>query len=408
MTEQLIAASLPPYSFEQLNALYGDTKPNVQFEPISLAEGEPTITPSPEILEVLQQKPDTGLNRYPTQGGNKQLREAIASALERRCHLPANAIDANRSVLPVSGTREAVFSLIQTLLLGKSPQSRIVFANPFYPIYQGASLMTQHQSMPVLESELAQGLPSFTPEELRQIGLVVLCSPHNPTGNTLDADSYQRLLQLADDYDFYVVNDECYLDIYQDDQQPPLSLLEYCWQSGRTDFDRCLVLHSLSKRSGLAGLRSGAVIGDGKLLDVYAKYRTYHGVTMAEPVQRASIHAWNDDDWVEHNRQHYRTNIEQFISTLHSELQPLAPTPPGSFYIWFKLPGNSNNLDDKDFALLLWQDFSLRVLPGSLMGLTDASGSNPGTGFIRCAMVPTAQQSQEAAQRINLWYERYH
>lgn len=386
-------ARLQPYPFEKLRQLCSAVSPAPTFREIRLSIGEPQHATPALIQRALADNLDT-LAVYPTTQGSEALRHAIAAWASRRYALPT--LDANTQVLPVNGTREALFALAQTVIDRTRPGAKVVCPNPFYQIYEGAALLAGAQ--PVFLNTLPQtGFVmdwSALPESVwRDVQLVYVCSPANPTGHVLSLESWRELFTLADRHGFVIAADECYSEIYSDEAAPPLGALSAAMQLGRSDYRQLVVFSSLSKRSNVPGLRSGFVAGDAAILKKFLLYRTYHGGAMSPAVQAASIAAWNDEAHVRDNRRLYAEKFAA-VTPLIAQHLPCA-IPDAGFYLWAKTP-----IADTEFALRLLQEKNVAVLPGSYLGRV-ADGINPGENFIRIALVPSLEDCLEAAQRIN-------
>ncbi len=387
-------ARLHAYPFERLRALLADATAPAQLAPISLSIGEPRHAPPAFVIEALTQHL-AQLDSYPTTRGLPALRAAMAGALQRRCLPGCNVrIDPETMVLPVTGTREALFALVQAVV---DPRQDAVVAmpNPGYQIYEGAALLAGAEPY-YLNTTAANGyrpdLDAVGTDIWRRCQLLFLCSPGNPTGAVLPLDYLRHALELAQRHDFIVAADECYADLYLDEARPSPSLLQAAFQSGNDLFRRCIVFHSLSKRSSLPGLRSGLVAGDPALIERFLLYRTYHGCAMPLPTQLASTLAWNDDAHVRVNRLLYQQKFDRVLPLL----EPVLPLqrPEGAFYLWAAVPG-----DDTEFVRWLYQQTNLTLLPGSFMARA-AHGENPGAGHVRISLVPELAQCIEAAQRL--------
>jgi len=384
---------LYPYPFQRLSQLKANVEAPSHLDPISLSIGEPKH-PAPDFVKQALKHSLDDLARYPTTRGTQELRGAIADWLVERFSL--HAIDKETQVLPVAGTREALFAFTQAVIDKSGTEKPLVVCpNPFYQIYEGAALLAG-ADMHYLNCEAQTGfIPDLNavPAEIwKKCQLLQLCSPGNPSGATLSLNDYKLALELADKYNFVVSNDECYSEIYSDEDNPPLGLLAACKQLGRDDYKRCVVFHSLSKRSNLPGLRSGFVAGDQALIADFFNYRTYHGCALSLPVQQASIAAWQDETHVIENRQLYR---EKF-SAVTAILKPVLPVtiPEGSFYLWPETP-----IDDIQFSQDLFASENLTVLPGQFLSRTTEYG-NPGSRRIRMALVAPIAECIEAAERL--------
>jgi len=386
---------LQPYPFEKLKQMKQGIEPNADLKPILLSVGEPKHA-APDFAKKALIDSIDGLANYPSTKGITLLRETIAQWLTQRFNLPANSIDADTNVLPVAGTREALFAFTQALInSSQTAKPLVVCPNPCYQIYEGAALLAGADTYYLncmAEDNFVPDLDAVPEQIWQRCQLLQLCAPGNPTGATLSLQYYQKALALADKYDFVVSNDECYSEIYSDEQQPPLGLLEACQQLGRNKFERCIVFHSLSKRSNLPGLRSGFVAGDRQLLDNFFRYRTYHGCALSLPVQQASVAAWSDEDHVVANRQLYREKFDAVTAILENVLQ--FNVPSAGFYLWPQTP-----IDDIAFARDLYATENLTVLPGQFLSRQTPRG-NPGENRIRLALVASLEECIEAAERI--------
>lgn len=385
---------LQPYPFERLRQLTRDITPNPALRPISLGLGEPRH-PTPALIEEALTSSLKGLSSYPATAGDPQLREAAAGWLQRRYGV---AVDAATQVLPVNGSREALFSLAQSVIDPTRPGATVVCPNPFYQIYEGAALLSGAE-VAFANSDPAR---NFAPDWSQideatwaRTQLVYVCSPGNPTGAVMPLDEWRTLFELSDRHGFVIASDECYSEIYFRDE-PPLGGLQAAKALGRDDFRRLVMLTSLSKRSNVPGMRSGFVAGDAEVMKQFLLYRTYHGSAMSPVVQSASIAAWNDEDHVVANRELYRTKFAQVTPVLQQVMD--VALPDASFYLWAGVPAAFNG-DDVAFARGLLAQYNVAVLPGSLLARS-AHGSNPGAGRVRLALVAEVAECLEAAQRI--------
>ncbi len=384
---------LQPYPFERLARLNAGVKPPADLEPIALSIGEPKH-PTPGFITEAVITHLHGLSNYPTTRGTPALRTAIAAWLGRRFALPGGSIDPERHVLPVNGTREALFAFAQSVV-DRTADAVVLMPNPFYQIYEGAALLAGAEPVFMNTTAATGFLPDLDgiPEAVwSRCQLVYICTPANPTGAVMDMASLQQLIQLADRHDFTIAADECYSEIYLDESAPPPGLLQAAAAMGRNDFSRCMVFHSLSKRSNAPGLRSGFVAGDARLIEAFLRYRTYHGCAMPPATQAASISAWEDEAHVTANRALYREKFSAVLGILAAQLD--VQQPPAGFYLWPATP-----IDDCEFARGLLEQQNVRVLPGSYLSRT-AAGINPGSGHIRMALVAPLEDCIEAAQRI--------
>jgi N-succinyldiaminopimelate aminotransferase len=383
---------LQPYPFERLRALFAGVVPDPAFTPINLSIGEPRHPTPPLIVDALVAGLGT-LSNYPTTIGAPALREAIAAWLVRR-HVLA-ALDPATAVLPVLGSREALFAFAQTVVDGSRAGATVVMPNPFYQIYEGAALLAGAEPYCV-NADPARGFaPDWdaVPDAVwARTQLLYVCSPDNPTGRVTPAEEWRRLFALSDRYGFVIASDECYSEIYCDEDRPPLGALAAARAGGRDGFPRLVVFGSLSKRSNAPGLRSGYVAGDTSLIAAFLRYRTYHGSAMSGVVAAASIAAWNDEAHVRANRRAYAA---KFVA-LQPRLAPVlpCPMPEASFYLWARTDG-----DDAAFARRLLAEKNVTVLPGSYFA-RDAHGVNPGSGYVRIALVAPLAECAEAVDRI--------
>ncbi|TWI55481.1 succinyldiaminopimelate aminotransferase [Pseudomonas duriflava] len=390
---------LQPYPFEKLRVLLGSVQPPADKTPIALSIGEPKHPSPPFVAEALTAHLDQ-LAVYPTTAGLPALREAITAWCERRFRVPIGWMDATMHALPVTGTREALFSFTQAVL-NRQPEALVVSPNPFYQIYEGATLLAGAEPyyLPCLpEHGFNPDFDAVPTEIWERCQLLFLCSPGNPTGALLPLKTLKTLIALADQHDFVIAADECYSELYFDEANPPAGLLTACAELGRKDFARCVVFHSLSKRSNLPGLRSGFVAGDAQILKRFLLYRTYHGCAMPIHVQHASIAAWNDEAHVRANRVLYREKFDAVLNTLGDVLD--VERPDGGFYLWAKTP-----VDDETFTRELYAHEHVTVVPGSYLSRTVA-GVNPGAHRVRMALVAPLSECVEAAERIRAFCTR--
>lgn len=396
---------LHPYPFEKLAQLKQGVEPPHDKTAITLSIGEPTH-PTPHFIQEALLTHAQGLGVYPTTKGILELRLAIAQWLAKRFQIPIHHINPDSQLLPVNGTREALFSLAQCVIDATSAQPLVLMPNPFYQIYEGAALLAGAEPYFLNTTEETGFLPDFdsVPEAVWQrCQLLYICSPGNPSGAVLTDADYAKLLQLAEQYDFIIASDECYSELYDNENSPPAGLLQTAYRLGNTTFKRCVVFHSLSKRSNAPGLRSGFVAGDANILQAYFQYRTYHGCAMPLPTQHASIKAWQDEHHVIENRQLYREKFAAFISIL-AEVCPITQ-PPAGFYVWLKIPDALSGLSDLMFAQQLFAHEHLTVLPGSFLS-REFNGINPGAGYVRIALVAPLDECIKSAHRIKNFFNR--
>ena len=384
---------LQPYPFEKLNALKAGTTPPSK-SPIALSIGEPKHATPDLIAAALQEHLDAGLATYPLTKGIPALRGAICDWLTERFDLPSGSLDPERHALPVNGTREALFAFAQAVVDHAAP-GLVVSPNPFYQIYEGAALLAGARPHFVAcspETGYLQDFDAVGAETWERCQLLYLCSPGNPTGAVIPQSTLQRLIGLAERHDFVIASDECYSEIYFDETNPPVGLLQAAASMGNTAYRRCVVFHSLSKRSNAPGLRSGFVAGDADLLAGFLRYRTYHGCAMPVQHQYASIAAWQDERHVRENRRQYREKFDAVLATLDGCLD--VARPDAGFYLWPRTP-----ISDEDFARGLFEQQHVTVLPGRYLS-RDVDGFNPGAGHVRMALVATGEECIEAARRI--------
>ena len=384
---------LHPYPFEKLAELKHGIIPPESKSPIVLSIGEPAHV-TPPLIEQALLSHIKGLSNYPTTKGIIELRQSISDWLVKRFNIPSESINPETQVLPVSGTREALFSIAQCLV-DATLKPVVIMPNPFYQIYEGAALLADAETYFLNTLAADNYLPDFdaVPESIWQrCQLIYICSPGNPSGAVMARADHEKLLLLAEKYNFVIASDECYSELYDDESNPPLGLLESSYNMGNTAFKRCVVFHSLSKRSNAPGLRSGFVAGDADILGQYFKYRTYQGCAMPLPTQQASIKAWQDEVHVIENRRLYREKFAAFIEIL-SEVCEINK-PPAGFYVWLKTP-----IADTDFAQQLFAQENITVLPGSYLS-REFSGLNPGINHVRIALVAPLEDCITAAHRI--------
>jgi N-succinyldiaminopimelate aminotransferase len=389
---------LQPYPFERLRALLGATKPPASLRPISLGLGEPQH-PTPALVKEALAANLGALAKYPVTQGLPELRTAISEWLARRHGIPAP--DVAKQVIPVNGSREALFSIAQAALDPDERDALVVLPNPFYQIYEGSTLLAGARPY-FVNAIAANGLrPDFdvlTDAVLKRVRLMYVCSPSNPHGRVMTLDDWKKVFELSDRHGFVVVSDECYSEIYFDEARPPLGALAAARKLGRDTYPRLVVLGSLSKRSSAPGLRSGYAAGDAEVIAKYLQYRTYFGSTMSNATQMASIAAWKDEAHVIESRRLYREKFAAFYERVNPVL-PLA-MPDAGFYFWANVGG-----DDAAFARELFAETHITVLPGSYIA-REAHGANPGRGFVRMALVSTVEDAIEAADRMHRFLAR--
>ncbi|HET7921702.1 MAG TPA: succinyldiaminopimelate transaminase [Gammaproteobacteria bacterium] len=390
---------LLPYPFERLARLKQGVTPPAGLAHISLSIGEPKHAPPQLALDALTAALRTGLGAYPVAKGLPDLREAVASWLTRRFGLKSARVDPERHVLPVNGTREGLFAFVQAVI-DRSRQPLVLMPNPFYQIYEGGAFLAGAQPWFMDTLEENGFLPDLdvVPEDVwRRCQLLFICTPGNPTGALMDTAYLKRVIELADRHDFIVASDECYSEIYLDEDAPPPGLLQACEEMGRDDFRRCVVFHSLSKRSSVPGLRSGFVAGDAALMAKFLQYRTYHGCAVPNHVQLASIATWNDEQHVMRNRALYSEKFEAAMRIIGPVMD--VKCPPAAFYLWPRTP-----IDDETFARELFAQQHVTVVPGSYLSRDSVQG-NPGRNRIRISLVAPVAECSEAMQRLRHFVE---
>lgn len=397
-------AELQAYPFERLATLKAGVVSPAHLAHIPLSIGEPKHAPPDFVLQVLRDSL-AGLGQYPSTVGLPELRAACARWLERRFNLGANRVGLE-AVLPVNGTREALFAFAQAVIdptrRATADRPLVAMPNPFYQIYEGAALLagaTPYFFETPTDNGFLPDLDAIPAAVWDRVQLLYLCSPGNPGGAVMSIDQLRRAIELADKHDFIIASDECYAELYADEANPPPSLLNAALAAGHANFERCVVFHSLSKRSSLPGLRSGFVAGDPSVLRDFLLYRTYHGCAMPVPTQLASIAAWNDDEHVKANRALYREKYARVLPILSPHLE--VTQPAGGFYLWPNVGS-----DDAAFTRELFARQNVTVVPGSYLarttrhGLIDSSGSNPGAGRVRISLVANIDDCVTAAGRI--------
>jgi N-succinyldiaminopimelate aminotransferase len=390
-------SQLQPYPFEKLRQLFAGVAPPAGLSEIKLSIGEPQHA-TPDLIKSALAEHLGGMANYPTTQGCDALRQAISAWIGRRYAIAAP--DAATQVLPVNGSREALFSFAQTVIDGSRPGALVLCPNPFYQIYEGAAYLAGAQPAflnMLPENAFVIDFDSIADDTWQRVQLIYVCSPANPTGKVMDLGAWQRLFELSDRYNFVIASDECYSEIYCDESAAPLGALEAAVKLGRDDFRNLVMFSSLSKRSNVPGMRSGFVAGDAQLMRKFLLYRTYHGSAMNPAVQAASIAAWNDEDHVRENRRLYREKFARITPSISRHLD--TAMPDAGFYLWASV-AKFSAFDDTQFARELLRQCNVIVLPGSYLA-RDAGGINPGAGFIRIALVAGLDECVEAAQRLS-------
>ena len=385
--------TLQPYPFEKLRALIAHVAPSAAHKPISFGIGEPKH-PTPQLIKDSIVASLGGLASYPATAGGEPLRQSIATWLRKRY---AVEIDPLTEILPVAGSREALFALAQTIVDSSQADAVVLCPNPFYQIYEGAALLagaTPHFANSDPARNFACDYSTITDEVWARTQLLYVCSPGNPTGAVLTLDDWRELFALSDRYGFVIVSDECYSEIYFDEGAPPLGGLDAARLLGR-DWTRLVIVSSLSKRSNVPGMRSGFVAGDAALMKRFLLYRTYHGCALSPVTQSASIAAWGDEGHVVENRALYAEKFRTVTPMLARVLD--VKLPDAAFYLWVDI--RRSGLSDEGFASRLYAEYNVTVLPGSYLA-REAHGTNPGSGFVRIALVASVAECVEGAQRI--------
>lgn len=383
---------LQPYPFQRLKDLFADVTPNQQYQPINLSIGEPKHD-TPSIIQESLSNHIEGLAKYPATIGSIALRETIAKWLCQRYKLPA--VNPATEVIPVNGSREALFALAQAVIDTNKPNPVVISPNPFYQIYEGAALLagaTPYFLNTTFGNAHTMQFETVPSDVLARTQLVYVCSPGNPSGKVMTIDDWSTLFALADQYNFIIAADECYSEIYFEEGNAPLGALQAAQQLGRSN-KNLVVFSSLSKRSNVPGMRSGFVAGDAAVISKFLLYRTYHGCAMNPAIQAASVTAWDDETHVIENRRLYNEKFCR-ITPMLKTIWPKVEMPDAAFYLWI-----NTEQDDQHLAKKMYQAFNITVLPGSFLA-RDAHGENPGKGFIRMALVASIEECIEAVQRI--------
>lgn len=388
---------LQPYPFQKLAALFRDVQPNAALRPISLSIGEPKHA-TPQFIKDALIANLNGLANYPTTAGSDLLRSTIANWIAVRFDVPVP--DAKTQVLPVNGSREALFAFAQAVIDRSKNNPAVVCPNPFYQIYEGAAFLagaTPYFLNTLPEDHFALNFTQLPEAVWQRTQLIYVCSPGNPSGSVMPLSEWKTLFEMSDRYGFVIASDECYSEIYFETK--PLGALQAAQQLGRSDYKNLVVFSSLSKRSNVPGMRSGFVAGDAEVIAKFALYRTYHGSAMNPAIQSASIAAWNDEAHVAENRRLYAEKFTKVVAIL----KPVLPVvlPDAGFYLWIRTP-----IADADFAQQLYRDCNVTILPGSYLARS-TNGMNPGENFVRLALVANTEETLEAAQRIAQFAARF-
>lgn len=388
-----LMARLHPYPFEKLKDLTANLTP-ANLPAVAWSIGEPKHA-APDFLQPTLARHLGGFSNYPTTTGLPELRLAISQWCNQRFQLGEHGLDADKHLLPVTGTREALFAIVQALFDASSSKREIWMPNPFYQIYEGATLLAggEPRYLPCLaENDYQPDYEALSDADWDNCQMLFLCTPGNPSGTPLTLEQLTRLVKKARAHKVLLISDECYSELYRDEDHPPAGLLQACARVSPGDYSQCLVFHSLSKRSNLPGLRSGFVAGDDTLIAEFLRYRTYHGCAMPIPHQHVSIAAWQDEQHVATNRRLYNQKYEAVSSILGDKI-PIR-VPAASFYLWPNL-----ERDDEQVAMEWLTKANIRVLPGQYLGRT-IEGMNPGYGHVRIALVAELEACIDAAERL--------
>jgi N-succinyldiaminopimelate aminotransferase len=382
---------LQPYPFQRLRELFSGITPNPAYSAINLSIGEPKHA-TPQLIKDALTQNLSGLATYPTTIGSLALREAISAWIARRYNIAAP--NPEHAILPVNGSREALFAFAQVVIDGSKSNPIVISPNPFYQIYEGAAFLAGARpyflnTSP--ENNHAMDFASVPADILKRTQLVYVCSPGNPSGKVMSLEQWRELFALSDKYGFVIAADECYSEIYFDEKTPPLGALQAASLLGRIHTN-LIIFGSLSKRSNVPGMRSGFVAGDEKIIEAFTLYRTYHGCAMSPTVQAASIAAWNDEAHVIENRRLYAQKFNAVTPMLAEKFE--VEMPDAAFYLWAK-----SQESDTELAKKLYRDLNITVLPGSFLA-REAHGTNPGENFIRMALVASFDECVEAANRM--------
>jgi N-succinyldiaminopimelate aminotransferase len=394
-------ANLNDFTFTRLARLLAGVTPPAGLKPINLSIGEPKH-PTPQFIRDALANNTIGLAQYPPTKGSPELRVAIANWIKRRFKL--NALDPETQVLPVIGTKEAIYSLTQLVVDPTKPSPTILVPNPFYMVYEGAAMLCGAQPYYVnFDATLGEYAWDKVPESVWQnVQMLIVCSPDNPTGRITSRARWQKLFELSDRYDFVILADECYSEIYFDEAKPPHGALEVANELGRTDFKNIIAMGSLSKRSNAPGLRSGFVAGDKQIIAKFLHLRSFNGSAMSATVSAASVVAWNDETHVAANRAEYAKKFRELTPLMQK--YTAIEMPEAAFYWWLPIPKQFGD-DDEAFTRLLFEKTAVTVIPGSYLSRAANDATNPGKGFVRLALVSQEQECREAVLRITSFFD---
>ncbi len=387
---------LEPYPFQKLAALTKAIQPPAK-PLVNMAIGEPRDHP-PEVVTASICKGLAALATYPSTRGERPVRQAITDWLARRYRLAPQLLDPDRHVLPVSGSREALFSVVQTQIDARGGRPLVLMPNPFYQIYEGAARLAGAEPYYVntdAANDYRMDFAAIPASVWARTQLVFICSPSNPTGQVMREQDYALILERSREYGFLIAADECYAELYDDETAPPVGLLQAAANLGVRDFARCIVFHSLSKRSSVPGLRGGFVAGDADFLQNYFTLRTYYGSAPSMLAQNALIAALADEEHVRASRARYRRKFDDALAILGAR----ARRPAGGFYLWLATQG-----DDERFAAGLYAAEHVLTLPGRYLS-RPTPGGDPGAGYVRIALVGSEAECHEGVLRLRAYMD---
>ncbi|WP_417326234.1 succinyldiaminopimelate transaminase [Halarcobacter sp.] len=365
------------YPFEKLNELLKDITPNDNYELSALTIGEPKFE-TPKFIQDELKNTTSFLQKYPASAGLPELKEAMLTFVKNRFNVELQMSE----IIPTFGTREVLFNFPQFALFDKKDPV-IAFTNPFYQIYEGAAIASRAEIIHIDLTKENNFKATLSDEELKRCDLVILNYPNNPTSAEMTKEELGEWVKKALEFDFILVNDECYSEIYFDENDKPVSLLEASVEVGNSSFKNVLVMNSISKRSSAPGLRSGFIAGDKEILEEYMKYRTYVGCASPVPLQKTAALAWSETSHVDGFRKIYKRNFE-----LAQEILGIKP-PQATFYIWLEVE------DELEFTKNLFKEKHIKVLPGSFLGRNGI-----GKGYVRIALVENEEKTKEVLKRL--------
>ena len=372
------------YPFEKLNELLKDIKPVSDYELSSLTIGEPQFS-TPQFIQDELKNSSKLLNKYPKSSGEVYLKDSMISFVKKRFKVDISA----NQIIPTFGTREVLFNFPQFALFDKQNPT-MAFPNPFYQIYEGAAIASRAKIIHMDLTKQNNFLAALTKEQMSECDLVILNYPNNPTSATITKDELVKWVNWSLEFNFILINDECYSELYFDVENKPVSLLEACIEVGNSEFKNCMVLNSISKRSSAPGLRSGFIAGDKNILKEYMKYRTYVGCALPLPLQKTAAIAWSDEIHVEEFRKIYKENFKIAKNILGITI------PQATFYIWLEVK------DELEFTRKLYEEKNIKVLPGSFLGRNGI-----GKNYVRIALVEDPVRTKEVLTRLNDFIKEY-